>query len=190
MKSTNPNWTTKLIPNSLHVLASNLSKLAMASKLVPNITTTRVVNKARLKARESYSPTLLPTFNLKSKPSCSSTQINLFFLPPIHNYHNSTFKRNKQTSNYNLHRFESIEFLINFYVWSLAFCFEQNPLDWRITIDPTTSKPRHKHTKNKKKHENPTWTCFGGYMLVVSICTSTTNMVIIIITWCFPQACD
>jgi hypothetical protein len=119
---------------------------------MPNIAATRVVNKVYLKACDYYSPTLPPTFNFKSRPFCSSTQINPFFLPPIHNYHNSTFKTNKQTSNYNLHRLESIELLVSFYVWALAFSFEQNPLDWRATIDPTTSKPRHKHTKNKEKH--------------------------------------
>jgi hypothetical protein len=120
------NWTNT---NSPHVLASIWFKSAMASKLVPNIATTRVATKARLKVRDSYSPSLPPTFSLKSKSYFFSTQINPFFLLLIHNYHNSTFKRSKQTSNCNPHMLTTIELLISFYVWSLAFSFEQNPLE-------------------------------------------------------------
>ncbi len=74
-------------------------------------------------------PSLPPTFSLKSRHYFSSTQINPFFLLPIHNYHNSTFKRSKQTSNYNPHRLATNKLLISFYVWSIAFSFEQNALE-------------------------------------------------------------
>jgi hypothetical protein len=57
-----------------------------------------VATKACLKAYDSCNLFLPPTFNFNSIPFSSSTQMNPFFFPLIHNYHNSTFERSKQTS--------------------------------------------------------------------------------------------
>ncbi len=95
----------------------------MASKLVLSIVAARATTIACFKAHDSTAPFYLPTSTLKGDPLLLPHK-SPFFFPLVQNSHNSTFKKSKQTSNYNPHRLEAIELLTSFDFWSFTFNFE------------------------------------------------------------------